>query len=208
MDRARLRAAIRTHQAHTIQARLLATTEQYELLDLARLTANGPPPLPADAPWVGRYRTSFESLFAGRVAPTGMRRIDKTLPHFLQLIDGRAEAVVAATDALIVTTKAYEGSAANLNDVFESQKTLRQSRRDFLMAIRDYNQTIADYAIRSVGSGVSRDTIITMLIQPVRQSKSVLVAPKTNVRQASGERPIATVPAVVTPLSPNSSLRP
>jgi hypothetical protein len=183
-DQVLLTAAQRAHSANVLQARLLVATEQYELTDQAGVPVD-PPPLAADSPWVGKYRTNFETLFAGRPIPAGMRRIDATLPQFLQLIDARADAVLAATDALLAQSEAYAQSRASLSDVLECHARLRLARLEFLMSVRDYNQSIADYAIQAVGSGLSPDTVITMLIQPVSREKSVLVSPPSDIQPAT-----------------------
>src|SRR6185503_6442562 len=98
----------------------------------------------------------FKELFANRTAPAVLRRIDRTLPPLRELIDSQAAAVSAADKSLYALSQAYEDGETGLALVVEAHKQLRRQRREFLVAVRDYNFSIAEYAMAVVTPSTSR----------------------------------------------------
>lgn len=188
-EQAALAAAQAAATAHFRQAELAATATQQDLADLAQVRETGSPPLPADVPYIGNYRTSIKELFANRAAPTALRRIDRTLPHLRELIESQAAAVTAAEKSVHALDQAHGSGDASLSAVLEAFDKLRRQRREFLVAVRDYNFSIADYALAVVAPSASRDMVVATLIETTPKTKSVLVSPRRDVLPASAEEP-------------------
>ena len=100
--------------------------------------ASDEPPMPGDVPFVGKYRTEYESLFIGRAAPVGVKRIHATLPLRRELVDARAAAVVAGVNSLDEQIGAYRSGQIALGQVLSAMNSLRLQRGAFLGAVRDY----------------------------------------------------------------------
>ena len=85
-----------------------------------------------------------------------------------------ATAVQAAEDERNAFRSAYERQQSRLQEVIDSNNRLAARRTEFLNTVRDYNLTIADYALNVAGSGRDNSTIVSMLIQP-KTNQSVLI---------------------------------
>lgn len=191
-EQASLAAARAAATAHYRQAELAATVTQQDLADQAQVPSTSPLPLPADIPYIGNYRTSIKELFANRAAPNSLRRIDRTLPHLRELIESQAAAVTAAEKSVHALARAYESGDVGLSAVLEEFDKLRRQRREFLVAVRDYNFSIADYALAVVSPSASRETLVATLIETTSKTKSVLVSPRRDVLPVSAEEPIGS----------------
>ena len=85
---------------------MAATSARYALDEV--LPGSGTAQLiPADRPFVGDYRTEYETIFARRGAPLGLKQIHEVLPLRKKLVDARADAVVAATSSLREQQRAF-----------------------------------------------------------------------------------------------------
>jgi hypothetical protein len=187
-----LHAARAAATAHLRQAEMAASAVQLDLAEAAQLASKAALPLPADLPFVGPYRTSFKELFANRSAPAKLQRIDRTLPRLRELINSQAAAVSAADKSLYALSQAYEEGEADLALVVEALKQLRRQRREFLVAVRDYNLSIAEYALAVATPATSKSAVVAMLIESApAKTKSVLVPSKSGVLPASGEEEFA-----------------
>jgi len=170
-EAARAAALARAHEAE-----LNVVVAQYELAELAGLPVVDSLPLPADRPLVGIYGTKFDSLFAGRTPPSQLRRIDRTLPLRQKLIGSRATSVATAQESLTTDIDAYRGGQVGIGGVLESQAKLREARSAFLLAVRQYNFDIAEYATSLSVPGMNAETLVGMLIGAARSPmRSVLV---------------------------------
>jgi len=162
-DQVVLRSFQSAARARLDEANLALVAAQGDLTTSARLS-EGDELLPSDPPYAGAYRTRFDSLFGGRNAPEEIRRIHRTLPHQLTLIYSRATAVVDAETALAEIVDGYESGSASLRAVLDGLIQLRDQRIAFLAITRDYNQAIANYALNVTAAGLSRDRVVSMLI--------------------------------------------
>jgi hypothetical protein len=173
-----LKAAIQQGRAEVAEARLMIIAQQYQVAELVNADDSSSPPLPSDSPWVGMYRSNFEKMFAGRSKPVGIRRLHKSFPLYVDLIDQRAEAVLTAQDAFSAMAQAYRGGQAPMQDVLDLHGSMSKRRREFLLSVRDYNFSIADYATNAVHSGgVNNNHYVAMLIPSTtsQKTKSVLL---------------------------------
>ncbi len=206
---AALRAAEEAARARMSRARLSAVAAQYDLAETALTPLGGGPPLPVDRPFVGTYRTNFQELFAGRVAPRGTRRIDAALPLEHELIGTRAGALGAAQQAASEAFDAYGRGEADLTAVLRSVTHLQSQRLALLEEIRDYNDDIAEFALTVAGPGMSRQAIVAMLIETAPRTSSVLV-PSRLVQPATALEPVpaeAHLPPVEEPKTNDSPFR-
>ncbi len=188
-EQSSLRATQAAAEARAKQAEMAAIAAQQDLADAALLPSADVMPLPHDLPYVGPYRTNFTAIFASRPVPVGLRRIDRMLPHYVTLIGARAASVAAADQSLDAIRRVYENGELELRDVLEAFGHARQQRREFMATVRDYNLSIAEYALNAAGPGLSREKIVSMLIPAAPREKSVLV-PRRNVQPASAEQPV------------------
>jgi hypothetical protein len=152
-------------QARLLEAKLGAVTAQQELADLLAIPASSPLPLAADPPLVGAYRTYFETLYSGRVAPPRMRLIDRTLPIRREAIETHVAAVQAAASAVHAADDARAKGGSDLQNLLLRGADLSRQRRLFLAAVRDYNFDIAEYALTVAEPSVPTERVIGMLIR-------------------------------------------
>jgi hypothetical protein len=198
-ERAMLESAIAAARARQAEAELALVAAQQDLSEAAP-TITSQAPLPSDPPFVGVYRTNFAAIFANKTVPPGLKRIDRTLPVLQRLIDARATAVNKERSALQALTDAYERGQAPLTQLLESFLQLRQQQIAFLAAVRDYNYSIADYAVSVFTPDLGRDAVVSMLIErPSDDAGRSILSPR---REAEPVR--ETLPAA----SPNEQRAP
>ncbi len=172
--RASARADVRDAQLEVAQA-------QQELSDLLGSRIEVSPPLASDRPHVGDYNTQYNDIFSSRVPPPRIRLIHRTLSVRRKAIDGHAEAIVAALDALESTGEEFRDRGQGLATVLATFDLLKHERRAFMEDVRAYNQEIAEYAFAVAPAEASGDTLVSMLIKTSR-------APNAPPRNRSGSR--------------------
>src|SRR5262249_11838152 len=111
------------------ETRLAATTAQYELADLARMSvARELPPLTTDAPFVGPYKTNFQAIFASRSPSSTATRLDRSIPILYDLVQSRAQSATVAFEAMQEMEKSYSGGQTPLIDVLKAFERLNRQR--------------------------------------------------------------------------------
>ena len=183
-----LTAEVTQARAREAAAALKVLELQEALTDAGRLEMAGLP-WPVDRPFVGPYRTHFDTLFANRAAPTQLKRIDRRLPHQLQVIERRADAVSAGEQAASQLVQAYESNAAGLSQVLGALDQLSRTRRELLAAVLSYDEQIAEYSFAVVGPGVAPESLLGTLIRRETAAQPTMLA-DANVRPASAEAPV------------------
>jgi len=146
-------------------------------------------PWPSDAPLVGQYETRFETWFANAPAPPRLRRIHRELPHRWQLVEQRANAVVAFEKQLADAVTAYREQQVAVTLVLQSNDQLNIQRAQFLAEVESYNLQIAEYALSLVGANVPSSTLVSTLI-PVAPPPGGSVIQDAAVAPASARQPI------------------
>ncbi|MFM7071447.1 MAG: hypothetical protein ACKO38_06590, partial [Planctomycetota bacterium] len=164
MEMLALQAARTAAQARLQQARVAATAAQCELADLAGQGLRDPLPLPGELPLVGPYQTRFETLFANRVPPAGIRRIATTIPLRAELLQALAATVAADTDAIKELANFHREGRVPLEPVLAAHDRLQRHRGEFLDAVRIYNDQIAEYALAIAGTS-NNQTVVAMLVR-------------------------------------------
>src|SRR5690606_2773435 len=188
-------------------AELDFVTTQNELCDLVHFSEVDLQALPSDLPLVSEYRTHFTTLYGSGAAPSGLRRLDRAMPYHLKNVRSRADAVVAAQQAVQVAAEAVATGQASASSLLEVHRHYAGQRSAFAAAVFEYNAMIAEYAL-NVAPHQSTGTIVGMLIKtkPVTATRT-----KPTVRAASAETPVLTEdvaqlqPALV---EPNDSAAP
>ena len=188
LDESLLTAEVTQVRARQATAALKVLDLQEELTEAGRLETAGLPP-PVDRPFVGPYLTYFETLFADRTAPENLKRIDRRLPHQLEVIQRRAEAVAAGERAASELAAVYKGGAAGVSDVLDSLAQLSRTRRELLADVLSYNEQIAEYSFTVVRPGVRPETLLGTLIRRDVAAPPTLLA-DSNVRTASAKAPV------------------
>ena len=193
-DQSQLHAARAAAEAREFETKLAAVATQYELAETARLSVNAIPPVPRDVPLVGAYRSNYDVIFANRIPPSGIRRVARMLPLQHQTIDAQAAAVTAAADAVHELHEAHKTNQTSLRDVLDACDRLSRHRQAFLASVRDYNHAVAEYSLAVIGTGESRQTIVSTLIRSPATTRAVL-APNSNARTSQRDRtPLRTAP--------------
>jgi hypothetical protein len=208
-DEAIARTARASATASLREAELAVVTAQHELAEATLSPATDPLPLPVDRPHVGPYRTRFDEIFLGRVAPPRIKMIDSRLPIHRRVIDARAEAVRAAEDALSAAREGYRLDQTRLERVLSCMKQQGRERRALTRSVCDYNNDIAEYALSVIGRPAGGEALVAMLIQsdkreptlapPKPSGKNVptLAPPREKVRPIVP--PVQTRPVVPVP---------
>jgi hypothetical protein len=184
----------------------VAVAAQHDLSEVTSSSSNDGLPLPSDLPLVGRYQTRFNELFANRPAPAAIGRINATLPLYLDLINARADSVDAGQHALNTAVDAYQSGQVRIERVLQQYVQLRDQRIAFLAVIRDYNNAIADYALRVARPGLSVQEVVSMLVvtssnSPVARQARLDSRPR--VKPSVGIVPVKPAPTSV-PTIPQS----
>jgi hypothetical protein len=134
---------------------------QRELAEAARLALKLPPPLPADLPHVGPYRTNFDEVYARQSVPIRARLIHRAMPLRRQAIELRSQAVIAADDAAQTAIEEAADPPVAVACITE----LADQRRALIAQVCRYNEEIAEYVLSVVGSPLSGPALVTMLIK-------------------------------------------
>lgn len=197
LENDRRKAAKDAAQARLSEAETAVVTAQYALVEATGSSIDASLLLPADDPFVGNYRTQYETLFANRAAPAGLLRIHRTLPLRHDLIHARADAVASARSFCDTVGQAFAAGQASGSELIEAVNNLRQQRGALLGAVRDYNLDIAEYAFAVASPADPAEKVVGMLIEVSGQDldggfKSVLVTPPQG-------RPQSPTPAVGSP---------
>lgn len=192
-DQPLLAAARATAKAEAVGTRLAVLRAQQALAEIASPTHPAERALPADPPLVGPYRTYFQELNERGAAGQELRPIDETLPLVHELIAAQADAVAAAGTVLDQMQRAREQGRASLVQVLDAHERLRRHRRDFLVAVEQYNGQIARYALSVSVPAATGERVVAMLIGTGKGHKSVLASKKDGgtIQRVSGEEPVA-----------------
>jgi hypothetical protein len=199
-----LEAARTAAQSRLQQARVAATGTQCELADIAGQSLREPLPLPSELPLVGPYQTRFETLFANRAPPAGIRRIATTIPLRAELLQTLAATVAADTDAIKELAVFHREGRVPLEPVLAAHDRLQRHRAEFLEAVRVYNDQIAEYALAIAGTS-NNQTVVAMLVRNptiVRAAQSQRAPGMSSTMPASGYSP---APATGSSGFPNSN---
>lgn len=164
-ERQELEAALARLEARRNESQLQLMHAQYELAQAIGWTEAKQMPFPVDPPHVGPYRTEFEKIFAGRQAPGSLALLDRVLPVEWQLLQVRAEAVVAGSDSCTSTQDAWVRGEQPLSTLLERLNELTASRLAFLQSVVAYNTNIAEYAMAVAPEQAAPATWVGMLIK-------------------------------------------
>ncbi len=210
-ERALLESAQAITSTELRQCRLSLVSDQYALAALAGFTAGGPVvsalPWPVDAPFTGVYRTRLAEVFQGRVPSSDAQRVDATLPALRDVMESRALCVITCREGLDALLEAYERQAASIRDVLAAHAQLHVQRSEFLSAVQRYNNDIAAYALSVAARGLSRERIVSMLIEYRPPSVRTVTVPQPVTRPAV-TRPAVNPQAVARPATALAPVQP
>ena len=181
--RALWQSEVAAAEARTAEAKLAAIDAQETLRQKLSFNADQLP-VPSDTPWVGRYRTNFEEHASAGVSTSNLKRIDRILPVMWQLVQRRAGAVDASLVAMQEMASAYRDGKLPISELLEMHRRLRDQRIAFLAAVRDYNYSIADYAMSTVNANGQTEQVVAMLLYDKTQGLAP-VDGSSVIRQAS-----------------------
>ncbi len=188
---ARLQAAQAAAYARAVEARLAMTAAQHDFAAAASLPAEDPQYLTVDLPFTGGYRTNFASLFAGRQAPVVMRRLNRMLPVFGELIEARTESAEAASHSFQQQHQEFAAGRGQVESLLASHAHLRKQRMQLLKDIGNYNNSIATYALAVGGDGLPHEKVTAMLIEhPRRVLRIPASVNSSQVLPVSGQQPV------------------
>lgn len=197
-----MKSARASARADVRDAQLAVAQAQQELSDLLGPRLESAPPLASDRPHVGDYNTHYNVIFTSRVPPPRIELIHRTLAVRRKAIDGHAEAIVAALDALESTGEEFKDRGQGLATVLATFEQLKHERRAFMADVRAYNQEIAEYAFAVAPAEATGATLVSMLIKttpssnapprnrsgrrvPTRVNRGTLTADKADAEEAA-----------------------
>ncbi len=172
--------------ANVSAAKLTVKAAQLDLVEVARLSHKDALPVPRNQFYVGKYGTNFDAIFAQRIAPAPLRRINGTLPLLRELMTSRANALDVSQRAFNLLTRGYAEAQVDLPAVLAGREQLRLAQEEFLSAVHHYNRDIAQFALGAAGGGISRGQVVGMLL-PGKAPEEVVVP--------SGITPISMAPS-------------
>lgn len=173
-----LNASLAAARARTQESRLEILSLQGKLQNF-QLNATQQMPWPADVPLVGPYSTRFDALFANQPRPQRLTQIDRQLPELQKQIELRAQAVVAASQAVDAMADRFVRGQLEIAQLLAMHDALRGQRRDFLQTVRTYNQQIAEYALQVAGPTTPPERLVTTLI-PVAGTTTATATARTD----------------------------
>ncbi len=174
--------------ANVRDAQLEVAEAQQQLGDLVGAVA-GELPLSVDRPHVGSYTTLFEKYFAGRPAPPRMRLIHRTLPIRRQAIDAHGAAIVATLDAVEATGDEFASAGQGLTTLLMLFDRLHDERQQFMSAVRQYNDAIAEYWFAVASPGTSDEMLVSRLILTKPAATRPDLSPDSRLAPQPNERP-------------------
>lgn len=191
-DQSQIRAAQSSVEARRAQARVDLLAAQEKLGEVARLP-DEMLPLPADRPFVGKYKTRLSAMYAGRAIPRQVRKVDRALPHQLKLIEQRADAVDANARLMRDLASHYRQGQAPLSVLLGTCQELTKQQDKLLEAVLDYNHQIAVYSQAVVGSRLPAESLVSTLIRQ-RSDVAPRIFRDENVLPASARQAEPRVP--------------
>ncbi|MBN2577979.1 MAG: hypothetical protein JXB10_03230 [Pirellulales bacterium] len=188
-EEAALRAAQSAAAARRRKAELAVTEAQYTLAALVRLPPQSALPWPADPPHVGGYQTYFAELSAQGRLPERTRLIDRLLPLERSAVDGRADSVLAATDALAAVEEDYQAGRADLGAVTAAVEKRHRQQAAFIEAACRYNDEIAEYACAAMAPNLPATQLAAAMIPSGALQPTPAALPDSAVQPAGHLEP-------------------
>ena len=195
-----------TAAANVSDAQLNVAEAQQQLADTAGTVA-GEMPLSVDRPHVGSYTTLFEQLYSGRQAPPRIRLIHRTLPIRRQAIDAHGAAIIATLDAVEATGDEFGASGQGMTTLLTLLDELHRERQQFMAAVREYNDSIAEYLLTIASPGTSDDVLVSRMILTTPSSTRPDLSPGGNLAPRSAN-PVQPNSAPSNPGPPNNPAEP
>ncbi|MBX3427731.1 MAG: hypothetical protein KF688_18780 [Pirellulales bacterium] len=166
-----------------------AQAAQSRLQGLMGPAAGDRVPLPADAPHAGRYDTRYEEIFADRDDPAALQLHD--------LIPAEFDNISRLCDAVVEADLWLQRGPGSANDpggehVLRAHELLSLRRREFVEAVRQYNQHIAEYSELATPGRVETRRLVAMLIKTSTTAGSAPVGGRFDaaVQGASASEPM------------------
>lgn len=145
-------------------AKVAVSGAQYELAAAAQLSTATLPPLPADFPHAGPYRTSFEGIASRSSTPPAALLLNRTLPDNYQAIQQRLTALHEADNARTAAIELYQTGQVDLPALLRCHDAFVSQQRIFMADVCDYNHRIADYVLSVVQRPMTGQALVDMLI--------------------------------------------
>jgi hypothetical protein len=145
-------------------ARVAMSGAQYDLAAAAQLSPAASPPLAANLPHAGPYRTLFDQIASRSSPPPAALLLNRTLPENYQAIEQRLAALHEADNALAAAIELYQAGHGDLAGLLRCNDAFASQQRIFMADVCDYNHRIADYVLSVVQRPTTNQALIDMLI--------------------------------------------
>lgn len=144
--------------------------------DLGRLMGIGDAagdalPLAVDVPHCGRYETRYAEIFAGGADPNA-EQLSRTLGLRHEQLRADATGVAEAAAWLDQARREAATNPAAASEVARAHDQISLQLREFVTAVRDYNQDIAAYAELAAPGNLGTDRLVGMLIRTTAPADS------------------------------------
>ncbi len=162
----RLRVAQLEGNASLLAAHAELVEAQFRLAEEIGQSADAVWPLPATRPHSGQYLLKIESLPAELAGASPLRKLADMVPRLSANVCDHAVAVVEADAARVEAEAAWLDGTASFDEVLHTVQQQTGCTLAFLVALTDYNQAIADYALRVLSPDTPDELLVRTLVMP------------------------------------------
>ncbi|MEZ6104785.1 MAG: hypothetical protein R3B96_01385 [Pirellulaceae bacterium] len=182
-QRATLEAAQAIARARRAEATLAFKMAQRGLAETLDTDVQVEAPIPVDSPFIGRYRTNYNTFAAQGSVRDDLATIDWSLPLVLETIHARSEALAALDREVREVKSRYDVGQLSVDELLRVHQDLRDQRMAFLASVRDYNLSIAEYSLSVGPASLGPTDVVSMLV--VEPTASIARAPGSDSRGGS-----------------------
>ena len=164
-DMLRLEATRLSCDADALEAHARLLDAQYELTMAAERPLDSSWLLPRTSPRFGRYPLKLDAQGRSSSESWPIRRLAVTIPTLSEAVMIRAGAVVEADAARVDAVDQFADGTLSVDAAIDKIQEQSQRTLAFLDAVTAYNQSIAEYIVRT-NSGTAAD-VIERVLEPV-----------------------------------------
>jgi hypothetical protein len=160
----RLRTAQLSADAAQQEAAIGILIAQFDLAQFMRRPPAGPWPWPVTPPHAGGYRLKLGDQSSAVQQASLIRQVSKAIPSRQEILQRRADAVVAADAARVELVLGFEQGQRPVSDAVASVRQLSDETLAFLDAQTQYNIQFADYVMAVAPPGTPDTTLAGVLV--------------------------------------------
>lgn len=121
-------------------------------------------PLPSDQPLISNYTTHFDFYESRRKIPNEIRNIVTALPKMRNLISQQAQTAQGSLSSMNQMQQLVQGGQAPISGAILAAQMWRDSHRQYIASVVDYNRSIAAYSLTVMGTRKSAEQMTIALV--------------------------------------------